>query len=216
MNRRVVSISTFLMIAFLLSSTGVLLSVDKAREHQNLQDVLYIPSPQAVKRLSLGYNGLLADIYWTRAVQYFGGKHVVKAHEYNLLKPLLDITTTLDPQLITAYEFGSTFLAQAPPEGAGDPQAAVELAKRGIQNNPNEWRLYYHLGFIYWEELHDQHAAAEAFLAGTKVPGAHPWLRVMAAALLQSGGDTRTSRYLWTNVLQDTQDQHLKANAIKR
>ena len=30
-------------------------------------------SPKAVKRLSLGYDGLLADIYWTRAVQYFGG-----------------------------------------------------------------------------------------------------------------------------------------------
>ena len=25
--------------------------------------------------MSLGYDGLLADIYWTRAVQYFGGKH---------------------------------------------------------------------------------------------------------------------------------------------
>ena len=43
-----------------------------------LQEMLYIPSPKIVKRLSLGYSGLLADVYWTRVVQYFGAKHQAK------------------------------------------------------------------------------------------------------------------------------------------
>ena len=37
-----------------------------------LDEVLYLPSGKTVKRLSLGYSSLMADIYWTRAVQYFG------------------------------------------------------------------------------------------------------------------------------------------------
>ena len=70
-----------------------------------LEEVLYISSPKALKKMSLGYDGLLADIYWTRAVQYFGGKHHEGAHHFNLLAPLLEITTTLDPHLLVAYEY---------------------------------------------------------------------------------------------------------------
>src|SRR5262245_39957486 len=109
----------------------------------SLQDALYISSPAVVKKLSLGYSGLLADIYWTRVVQYFGGKHQQGSQEYKALAPLLDITTTLDPQLDVAYEFGSIFLSQNPPDGAGDPDAAIALVRNGISKNPDKWRLYY-------------------------------------------------------------------------
>ena len=51
--------------------------VDELRTHATLQEVLYVSSPQALKRVSLGYDGLLADVYWTRAVQYFGSQHVL-------------------------------------------------------------------------------------------------------------------------------------------
>ena len=51
-----------------------------------------------VKRPSLGYDGLMADIYWTRAVQYFGRRHLTSREDYNLLAPLLEITTALDPK----------------------------------------------------------------------------------------------------------------------
>jgi len=216
MNQRVVFISTVLTIGLLLASVPVLDQVDRAREDQTLQDVLYVPSAGTVKHLSLGYNGLMADIYWTRVVQYFGGKHHLKSREYQLLAPLLDITTTLDPHLVVAFQFGAIFLAQSPPEGAGDPQAAVRLAERGIANNPAEWRLYYDLGYIYWQELHDPRAASAAFLKGSQVPGALPWMKVMAAALAQSGGEERTARYLWTNILHDTNDDLIRANAGKR
>jgi len=216
MNRRVVFISSALTILLLLGSIPLLQSIDRERADQTLRDVLYIPSPLTLKKLSLGYNGLMADIYWTRVVQYFGGKHHLKSREYMLLDPLLDITTTLDPHLVVAYQFGSTFLAQSPPEGAGDPRAAVRLAERGIANNPQAWRLYYQLGFIYWQELHDSHAASEAFLKGSQIPGALPWMRIMAAALAQTGGERETARYLWTNILRDSEDSLLKSNAIKR
>ena len=216
MNTRVVFISTALLILLLALSVPVLQSIDRERSFQPLQDVLYVPSAQTVKKLSLGYNGLMADLYWTRVVQYFGGRHYVHSREYLLLSPLLDITTTLDPQLIVAYQFGSTFLAQNPPEGAGDPQAAVRLAERGIANNPTAWRLYYQLGFIYWQELHDPQKASEAFLKGSQVPGALPWMKIMAAALAQSGGEREKARFLWSNILRDSDDKLLRSNAVKR
>src|SRR5204863_422459 len=107
-------------------------------------------SPKLLKRASLGYSGLLADIYWTRAVQYYGGKHQ-QAMRYDLLWPLLNITTQLDPHLIPAYLFGGTFLSQKPPDGAGDAAKAIELVEFGIRNNPDDWHLYYDLGYIHYD-----------------------------------------------------------------
>lgn len=206
-----------LLLAVLLATSALLVrQVDRARDDTVLQEVLYIPSPRVVRRLSLGYSGLLADIYWTRVVQYFGTKHKAKAKQYLILEPLLNTTTELDPKLLPAYHFGSVFLAQKPPEGAGNPQAAARLVEKGIQENPQAWRLYYDLGYIYWLELRDPVKAADAFERGSKVPGAQPWMRVMAAALLAHAGETETAIYMWTNILHSTDDPSLKANAINR
>ena len=116
------------------------------------------------------------------------------------------MTTTLDPKLLPAYQFGSVFLAQKPPEGAGNPQAAARLVEKGIRENPQAWRLYYDLGYIYWLELKDPAKAADAFERGSKIPGAHPWMQVMAAALAAHAGETETATYMWTNILNSTDD----------
>jgi hypothetical protein len=113
-------------------------------------DELTLRSPAVMKRLSLEYAPLMGAIYWTRAVQYFGGKHHAHDQNYDQLWPLLDIATTLDPDLIVAYHFGATFMSDAPPRGAGQPDQAVALLERGIKANPEHWRFYQDLGNVYY------------------------------------------------------------------
>lgn len=202
-----------LLIACMMGSVLLLRRLDQVRTGATLEEVLYISSPKVLKRMSLGYDGLLADVYWTRAVQYFGGKHHRGARRYDLLAPLLEITTTLDPHLLVAYEYGSNFLAAKPPNGAGMPRRAVELAEYGIRNNPNEWRLYYELGFIHYMELADYAAAAEAFARGSRVPNAHPFLKIMAGQMAEHAGDLQMARMMWSTAYQTTQDKSVRANA---
>ena len=211
-------VAALLVCVMVASLAGVVLlrrHIDRLREGATLQEVLYLPSARALKGLSLGYTGLMADIYWTRAVQYFGGHHAAHAQQYKLLAPLLDITTTLDPHLIIAYRFGATFLAQKPPEGAGDPKGAVELIERGIRENPDTWQLYYELGFLNYMELHDPAGAAQAFQRGADIPHSHPFLRVLAAAMAQHAGERQTARALWMTTYQTTDDRMIKENAVK-
>ena len=196
-----------------MSTVLLLRRLDQLRTGSTMEEVLYISSPTVLKRISLGYGGLLADVYWTRAVQYFGSKHHNGAQHYELLAPLLEITTRLDPQLLVAYEYGANFLAPKPPDGAGMPRRAIELAEYGIRNNPNEWKLYYQLGFIHYMELRDYAAAADAFARGSGVPNAHPWLKLMAAQMAEHAGDIQTARMLWTTMYQSTQDRSIRANA---
>jgi tetratricopeptide (TPR) repeat protein len=217
MSPRAKTTAGFLALAalLLLVSVSSLVRVTQLREHSTLTDVLFIPSAKAVKRMSLGYNGLLADIYWTRAVQYFGNRHMAGAQEYDLLDPLLDITVTLDPKLKPAYKFGSIFLSQKPPQGAGRPDLAVHLAERGIHEFPDDWNLYFMLGFIHYMERHDYIAAAEAFERGSRVPKAHPFLKLMAARMRTQGGDRETARLLWQNIYDTIPDKTMRKNAIE-
>lgn len=207
-------VASICLVLSLAASSLILRRTDQLRPQAAADEVLFLSSPQVIKRASLGYNGLAACIYWTRAVQYFGYRHHYHAQSYNLLAPLLEIATYLDPHLTVAYEFGSSFLAPKPPYGAGEPQRAVELMQYGIQNNPENWRLYYDLGFVYYMELHDYKQSAEAFERGSHVPNAHPFLKVLAAQMAQHAGEYDTARMLWSATYQTTQDKQIKQNAI--
>src|ERR1019366_10283046 len=135
-------VASVCLIVSLAASSFVLHRTDQLRPQAKLDEVPYLSSPQVIKRASLGYDGLMACIYWTRSVQYFGYRHHYYAASYHLLAPLLEITTHLDPHLVVAYEFGTSFLAPKPPHGAGQPERAIELMEYGIQNTPGNWRLY--------------------------------------------------------------------------
>lgn len=179
---------------------------------------LYV-SPQAARRISLGFNGLVADWYWMRALQYVGRK--VEAHEGNLeiddlsalniklLAPLLDHATTLDPQFMAAYEYGAVVLPTI------DREAAIKLIKKGIKENPQTWRLYYHLGYIYWQQGNFQESS-EAYRTGGLLPGAPSFMKVMAAQMLVKGGSRETARAIYRTMYEQTDDDSMKTLAYKR
>jgi hypothetical protein len=177
------------------------------------QDQLAFRSPKLVKKLSLEYAPLMAAIYWTRVVQYFGEKHRLHQTNLDLLWPLLDITTTLDPQLMPAYRFGSIFLSERPPRGEGRPDLAVKLLERGIAANPGEWRLYQDLGNVYYFDEKDYAKASGAFAEGSKIPHAMIWMKVMAAKIAAEGESPETSYFLWLQVYQTATDPMVKKNA---
>jgi tetratricopeptide (TPR) repeat protein len=178
------------------------------------RDDLLLRSGKLMRAMSLEYAPLMADIYWTRVVQYYGNKRVRKQTNLDLLWPLLDITTTLDPNLLVAYRFGAVFLSQAAPSGAGRPDQAVELIQRGIKANPEYWRLYEDLGFVYYFDLKDYPKASAAFEEGSKQPGAQIWMKVMAAKIAAEGESYATSFYLWKDVYESTSDPSVKKNAL--
>jgi hypothetical protein len=177
------------------------------------QDDLVLRSGPLLKLMSLEYTPLVAELYWTRAVQYYGDKRARHDPNLDLLWPLLDVTTTLDPHLIVAYRFGSTFLSEPSPRGAGRPDLAIALINRGIRENPDYWRLYEDLGFIYYFELKDHKRAAAAFLEGSQNPAALVWMKIMAARMSEQGETRETSAFLWQEIYDSATDPEIKNNA---
>ena len=204
-----------IIVVALLALYPLQRSIDRYAESapHRREELAFLPSEAKIAHLSGGYAGLLAAIYWTRSVQYYGRHRIARAKEFPLLGTLLDITTSLDPRLIIAYRFGSLFLAGRPPEGAGDPQRAIYLLQRGIVNNPDYWRMWQDLGFIYYWDVKDYPRAARAFQTGSERPGAMPWMRVLAASVAAQGGEFQTSRLLWTEIAHTAGNDQMRRSA---
>ena len=195
------------------------------------EETLYM-TRRATGRVVFSQRSLAADLYWIRALQYFGG-HTQEAKKrasdglepppalaakapvsFDNLYPLLDIATTLDPRFNIAYRFGSIFLSESYPHGPGRPDQAVELLKKGLGVIPDKWQYWQDIGFVYYWNVHDYIKAAEAFNRGAAISGAPWWLRSLAATTLVRGGDRGASRLLWQQ-LAETADNDYARNAAR-
>ncbi len=208
-------IACIVLVLSMAGSLATLHAIDGIRRGATLQESLYIRSTTALRRMSLGYTGLLADVYWTRSVQYFGSHFHDYAQDFRLLPPLLEITTELDPKLLPAYELGANFLSPAPPNGAGRPDKALALMKYGIAHNPDQWRLYYDLGFLYYTEFKDYAGAADAFARGARLPVTNEYMPILAARMAQHAGEFETARMLWYTTYQNTKEAQIRQNAVE-
>lgn len=170
--------------------------------------VLYVRSPEAARRIALGFDALAADLYWIRAIQHYGGDRLDpdKPRRYELLYPLLDLATTLDPYFNIAYRFGAIFLSEAYPGGPGRPDHAVALLRKGIAAQPGKWQYYHDIAFVHYWTLRDPVAAAAWFRRAAEQPGAPNWLLPVAAAMLTEGSDRTSARFLWRQMLGADQD----------
>lgn len=196
-----------LVVSFSLSVTAQHWLDAQNRLPLAAEDTLYVRSSEILKRASLGFTGLMADAYWINTTLYFGEKFQQQrltgeqfdVRRLELLKPMLELVTELDPRHVAAYRFGGFFLQY------DNPAEAINFIQRGIRNNPDEWRLYQDLGFTLWRvgKFRD---AAGAYLRGSQTPGAPAWLKPMAATVLAKGGDRETARQMFQRLYEENDD----------
>jgi len=179
------------------------------------EEALYLWSGGEVKRLVPGFEDLAADVYWLRTVQYFGGQRLFShQRKFELLLPLIEITTALDPRLVIAYKYGATFLCERPPEGAGRCDQGIAVLEKGVAAMPGDWRLRQDLGFFHFIFQKDPQKAAEILMQASELPGAAFWLKNLAAMVLAKGKQRDSAQAIWRQIYEQS-DGNLKANALE-
>ena len=172
------------------------------------------------KGFVFGAEGLLADWYWMNSLQYIGKKiRTVGLENLNLedmrnlnprlLYPYLNNATDLDPKFIAPYSYGATILP------AIDSQQAIALTEKGIANNPDQWRLYQYLGYIYWR-LGDYEKASEIYYKGSQIPGAPVFMSMMSARMKTEGGSREIAREMYRQIFTEAEDERSRQNAELR
>jgi tetratricopeptide (TPR) repeat protein len=220
-NERLKSITLGLVVVVGIACAALLVYwTDTLRSpvDQNLLDEGLYLNDKTARRMSLGFNGLAADWYWMRSLQYVGKKIVnyegdirlddLSALNMKLLAPLLETATTLDPEFIEPYEYAAVILP------AIDVQQAIRLTEKGINANPNAWRLYHQLGYIYWRQGQYQ-LASETYGRGARIPGAPAWMEAMKARLISEGGSRSTAREIYTRMYEQSGEEQVREMARK-
>jgi hypothetical protein len=184
-------------------------------EFRAQEEVLYLWSGGQVKKMAPGFEGVLADLYWLRTIQYFGGQRTYTADKrFDLLKPLIDITTALDPRMEIAYRYGAIFLSESWPIGAGRPNEGISLLARGAPLVVEGWRLRQQEGYFTFLFLKDPRKASDILLAASKMPGAPYWLEALAGQILISGGEREISRRIWNQIYAESEPGAMRQNAV--
>jgi len=216
MNDRTKIISLALLIVVGMIATFGLVRVADARrppvDAAVSDESLYLNAKTA-RRISLGFNGLVADWYWMRSLQYVGNKVLSQPGpvalddlgklNLKLLAPLLDTATTLDPEFLDPYEYAAIVLP------AVDVHEAIRITQKGIAANPNAWRLYQHLGYIYWQQGNYQ-AASETYGRGAQIPGVPSWMLAMKAKMVADGGSRNTAREIYIRMFEESADEQVR------
>lgn len=205
----------------LASVVGLARLIDSQRPVSNPaieEERLYL-NGATVRRVSLGFNGLAADWYWMRSLQYVGRKVLAEGQglqldnlgtlNLKLLAPLLETATTLDPQFMEPYEYAAIVLPGI------DEHEATRITLKGIAANPSSWRLHQHLGYIYWQRR-DYEAARETYSRGGKLPGAPAWMEAMSARMAAEGGSRNTAREIYRRMFEQSGDDRVKQMARRR
>ncbi|HEY2963321.1 MAG TPA: hypothetical protein VGJ37_12940 [Pyrinomonadaceae bacterium] len=222
MNERLKTISLALVIVIgvvPIVALARLIDAQRPPVDANVNDESLYLNAKPARRLSLGFNGLAADWYWMRSLQYVGRKIIgadqnvaiddLSQLDLKLLAPLLENATTLDPQFLDPYEYAAVVLP------AVDVKEAIRITRKGIDANPDAWRLYQHLGYIYWQQG-DYVTAAEVYGRGAELPGAPVWMEAMKARMAAEGGSRGTAREIYTRMFEQSADEKVKDMAHKR
>lgn len=166
-----------------------------------------------MKGFAFGAEGLLADWYWMQSLQYLGGKVSASKENLNLedlstlnprlLYPYLDNATDLDPRFMAVYEYGAVVLP------AIDVNQAVKFIEKGIAANPQQWRLYHQLGYIYWRQ-NNFAKSAEIYSKGAEIADAPPFMKMMAAKMKGDGGSRETARAMYQEIAEHSDDKQAR------
>lgn len=205
------------LLAVLLVSAGLVpvsqWKVDEVRSSLGPEpDVSSVWTGRVVKALSFGYSDLLADLYWMRAIQYYGTQKLNGTGFANL-SPLLETAAELDPRFSIVYRYGAVFLSEPSPVGAGQPVAGVALLAKGADRNPGDWRLRQEQGLFTFFYLNDSVRGAEILQRASRIPGAPDWMAALAAQILSKGGELEAALNMWLIIREQSEPGILRDNA---
>jgi len=217
-NRSVWSIIIVPVIVLGLAAAVYILQIRMDKIHpqsDKIEDLMYLPSGKFLKGAALGYDELLADLLWIKAIGYFGG-HAITDQNYDWLYHILDITTTLDPLFDDPYEFGGIVFANE----VGDVDSSIKLLDKGMKNVPtHHWRYWYlpfFQSFNYMYYKNDYKMAARYLEIAAKYPGRPDYLPLLVSRLYANAGDPEVAIAFLKEMINSTESDELKERLEKR
>ncbi len=180
----------------------------KIRESYNVYIEPQPFSPAAAQFVSFGAHEFVADVYWLKLIQYYGGGD--PQGKYRKLAELFNTVTELSPKFTAAYTTGLLVLP-----GEGFVDQALALAAKGEKNLPDSWEIPYNTGLVYHVYKKDYVQAAKEFEKAAALPNAPANARYFAAVYYNQA-DQRQTAYQIFKTLYDSSDNDFVKDRAKK
>ncbi|MGH9884710.1 MAG: tetratricopeptide repeat protein [bacterium] len=180
-----VIVPCLLLATFAIHRTNLSLE-SMAIERRADGEVGPLPDGNALRVLSLGFERLVADLFWVRTVYYVGDEAAGNAG-YPSAERLANLVTDIDPNFDTVYVLMSSVMNGL----RTDPDAAIRLLEKGARNS-NYWRIHFLLGFNYFMEKQDYERGAQALQKAVDL-GGPPYLQFLVTRLYAHVGEADTA-----------------------
>lgn len=172
--------------------------------------VSYLPTTEALRVVSMGYDNLVADALWLRTVSYYGAWRT-GAHGLDFFRALSHRVVDLDPLFLEGYRFGAFVLA----DDLNSMESAYELVEKGMEEMPDEWQLPFLLGLLEYTVQLDDTRAADWFQRAADTRDAPEMVQRFAAFVTSRAGDLQKAYALWDYVHQTTPNPDMRAKAAE-
>ncbi len=185
----------FLVVAIIAGLLAVAVTAEYRlesipREDPLGRDLLYLPSPEMLKILSVGNPNLVADILYMWSIQYYSGFQPSERFLY--LETVYNLITDLDPRYFDAYRIGALIMQI---QTGGDQEQLKATVRRlfdkGLRNLPESWELAEAAAWDMFMRFKDRKAALHYAEIAVQKPGAPARIRRMV-------GVWRDSESAWT------------------
>jgi hypothetical protein len=172
----------------------------------------FVPDPGLARLAAVGFEALLADYYWMRAVQIVGSQQGPYGRSHQIGR-LIDVVTTLDPWVDHPYRFAALWMT----DDAAAVRKANVLLERGIEHHPDEWLNRFHLGFNHFFYFGENAEAAEVLAPAVGLKGAPRYLGRLVARLRSDagGGEIEAAAAFLRELMRQTDDPYKLAEYEK-
>ena len=209
------NIFPILFLMFLVGTLTFSTKIDKNFPKITYEDLKYLPSGKFVKGMSLGFDEMLSDLFWIKALAYFGG-HAATDQDYTWLGHILNLVTTLDPYFHDPYEFGGIVLANE----VENVDQSTRLLKEGMINVPKDhpryWYLPFFIAFNYMYHKVDYLTAAQYLEQASKFPKSPKYLPYLVSRLYADSNSPEAAVIFLTEMIKSTKDENLERRLSMR
>jgi hypothetical protein len=139
------------------------------------RELLYLPSPEMLRLVSLGNAGLVADLMYLWSIQYYAQ---YEPHDRFLyLEPIFNLITDLDPLFHDAYRVGALIMQLPITEEDKHKAAVIRLYDKALRSMPTNHEIAEAAGWDMYIRYRDKSESIRYFEAAVAMPNAPHRLR---------------------------------------
>ncbi|MEC8192020.1 MAG: hypothetical protein VX944_10505 [Myxococcota bacterium] len=150
---------------------------------------IFVPSPEATKVSAMGFDMVIADLFWTRAVLLFVDFLAAEGEDGAAwTRTVLKTVVTLDPRWRTPFFYGGSMLRLL-----NDVEGSDEIFRDGMTEFPQDPYFPFSLAMNAYLHHEDLDSAVDYLQKAAALPNAPRWYRNAAAEFISRRGQRKAA-----------------------